>query len=826
MKHASCTTDFGKPLILQGVKALGSVEGRVLEMTLEQRYRNPLTVDVEVIYTFPLPHQAVLLGLEVEIGGERLMGVVRQREEARTKYEDAVSEGDTAVLVTVNPDRSYTIELGNLKPRESCLVRLRYAQVLQSCQGSLRLMLPVTLAPRYGDAVLQGRFEPHAAPLVDAQVEYPFDIHLKVRGELAYAQVASPSHQIATRHMPTGKPSDAPAIDIRLGHDDWLDRDLVLVFSELRQTSLGLAAMDKFESGTGVIMASLSPKLPHHDPLPVAVKILVDCSGSMHGDSIEAARRALNNIVDQLQEADRFSLSRFGDTVLHRCKALWKATASAKAAAHRWILNLDASLGGTEMETALLSTLRLSGTGSRTGNGVDVLLITDGSVHDIEGVLEATRHSAHRIFVVGIGSSPAEGLIRRLAEVTGGACEFVFAGEQAEAAILRMFHRMRSPAATKLQVHWPSGCEVLMATDAPLSAFDGDHITLYARVRCSSPAALQAAVRLEASLLPEGPVEVAQVSAHVIADETNTLARLAVAEHDLQIRNGKGELSQAQTKALGAAAERYQIVTPETSLLLVKERAPHEKAREMPELVRVPSMLAAGFGGRGSLAVASPLRTNARSSLDTSFSVIAVPSVWRTVNPASLGYRSSFAHLAEQPLDFNTLRQHLIHKQAMDGPGEKAVPHNWSAPKLKNAYWILQPKVALPDESSELGYQGLTPAGLVEGLRINPKGRWPRTYKDLDHICLGIAIIDWLELVIGANHDEALVVETFCEVMAQVHFTTRQLVSNVVGTLSLRRSDTNNPEREALRLAMADALNSVSAQQWPSELLDLQVFET
>ena len=58
MTEASCETTFGKPLILQGVKAQGQIEGRLLEMTLEQRYRNPLGINVEVVYTFPLPYSA------------------------------------------------------------------------------------------------------------------------------------------------------------------------------------------------------------------------------------------------------------------------------------------------------------------------------------------------------------------------------------------------------------------------------------------------------------------------------------------------------------------------------------------------------------------------------------------------------------------------------------------------------------------------------------------------------------------------------------------------------------------------------------------------
>lgn len=824
MTEASCETAFGKPLILQGVKAQGQIEGRMLEMTLEQRYRNPLGINVEVVYTFPLPYQAVLLSLEVEINGETLTAVVKQREEARAEYEEALSEGNTGILVNVNPDRSYTLELGNLMARESCLIRLRYVQVLQPAQGSLRMTLPVTLAPRYGDPVLQGRFEPHAVPQIDSLAEYPFDIQLKVRGELAYAQVTSPSHQMATRHVPAGKPSESPMIDIRLAHDDWLDRDLVLVFSELRHASLGLAAQDRKTPGTGVVMASFTPRFPAHEPLPVTVKILVDCSGSMNGDSIEAARRALHGILAELRDGDRFSLSRFGTTVQHRSRGLWKAAPPAKAAAHRWIVNLDASLGGTEMECAILSTLRIAGAKDATRLGADVLLITDGEVHDIDGVLEAARQSGHRFFVVGIGASPAESLIRRLADATGGACEFVHAGEHAEAAILRMFHRMRSLVASNVQVQWPVKCQVLMSTELPLSVFDGDDVTVYAHLGPDQPDTLKGPVRLTATLADGSKAELAQLQANFIEDKDNTLARLAMAEHDRQSRDTKDDEPGEQHPELGALAQKYQLVTPDTSLILIKQRDPDEQASDMPELVQVKSMLAAGWGGHGSIVSTEPVTLRSMSS-DAAPTAFSVPSVWRTAGRRSSRRTSSFAQLAMQPLTMETLREHLVFNHALAEPGQKQTPHTWVAPKLKDEYWCLEGKK--PTDKSDLseGYQGLSPAGLVEGLRINPQGLWPRTYRELDAICLGTQIIDWLELVIGYEQDEQLVVQTFIEVMAQMTFTSLQAISALMGSLGSRTNSSGNQAPEHLRQRIWQGLDGITALQWPEAILKMAEFE-
>jgi Ca-activated chloride channel family protein len=93
-----------------------------------------------------------------------------------------------------------------------------------------------------------------------------------------------------------------------------------------------------------VMLASFYPQIPQNANAKVSVKILVDCSGSMAGDSIASARRSLQSIVDNLTDGDRFCLSRFGNHVEHRSRAMWKSAPASKAAAQRWIDGLEADL--------------------------------------------------------------------------------------------------------------------------------------------------------------------------------------------------------------------------------------------------------------------------------------------------------------------------------------------------------------------------------------------------------------------------------------------------------------------------------------------------
>src|SRR5208337_4473522 len=107
--------------------------------------------------------------------------------------------------------------------------------------------------------------------------------------------------------------STADGVTVSLAQDAWLDRDFVLAIDELTATSFATVARD----GDGyVALASVCADVPDsQSEAPLRLKVLVDCSGSMNGDSMEAARRALHRIFAGLAPEDRFTLSRFGNQV-------------------------------------------------------------------------------------------------------------------------------------------------------------------------------------------------------------------------------------------------------------------------------------------------------------------------------------------------------------------------------------------------------------------------------------------------------------------------------------------------------------------------------
>jgi Ca-activated chloride channel family protein len=103
MTHPGLQTTAGTPIPLHGVTIAGEVYGGYAQIRVIQRYQNTEPQPVEAVYTFPLPADATLMGFSMECHGRRLVGIVKEREEAFRQYDDALVEGQ--VQETLGPDR-------------------------------------------------------------------------------------------------------------------------------------------------------------------------------------------------------------------------------------------------------------------------------------------------------------------------------------------------------------------------------------------------------------------------------------------------------------------------------------------------------------------------------------------------------------------------------------------------------------------------------------------------------------------------------------------------------------------------------------------------
>jgi Ca-activated chloride channel family protein len=276
-------------------------------------------------------------------------------------------------------------------------------------------------------------------------------------------------------------------------------------------------------------------------------------------------------------------------------------------------------------------------------DSADVLLITDGEVWNIENILASARISGHRVYTIGVGSAPAESLLRELAKDTGGACEFVTPNEDMRSAIDRILARMRSAQEVRFAIKWNATEEKHKnhewASTLPPQLIDGETVHLFARLPAKTE---KPPVLICKTLVKDLEQEVSSANPTSITwDTEGIVARLCAAAQIGELTEGK-----ADTKLAKSLAMKYKLVTQHTNLFLLHERAEENKAEGLPQLQQVAQMQAAGFGGYGSVRRAAPVMSVLRmschsesfaisdslsaSSLGGDYGRLNTPSVWRT----------------------------------------------------------------------------------------------------------------------------------------------------------------------------------------------------
>ena len=601
-EHTTLTSHGTAKPVLQSVNAQGTLDGLLLSMALQQSFRNDSNDNMEVVYTFPLAWGAVLLGLEATVGGKRMVGQVMARKNARDRYEDAVEKGDAPVMVEATASGVLSASLGSLKPGEEASIELKYAQLLNFEQGRVRVVVPTTIAPRYGDAVRQGSLSPDQAATPGLLSEHRFSLAITLCGSMAHACISCPTHSIAQqRHR--------DRVTVTLDRRNWLDRDFVLLLEELDGRSFAVAgADDRSGSGHTAVIASYCTELNPRAPIPLRLKILVDCSGSMAGDSIQQARDGLRPLAFQLTAQDQVSLSRFGD----RTQRVLNAGPASDQHIRSLIDAIDetaANMGGTALAAALEDTFALRMGPAPFDEEAAVLLVTDGEVWDAQTIVDEARRSSHRIYALGVGSAPAESLLREMAEATGGACEFATPGEDMARAIQRLLAKVR--LAVPVHAHLQSSIPPLWCSPLPRRLVSGETVHVFMRFSVSSA---------NSPVLHCGQLGPA-VHSELSLTDGNLVSRL-VAARQISLTTDPNEVREI--------AERYQLVTAETNLLLVIERAEADKTDGIPSLHKVSPMLAAGWGGSGSVdQVPNIIRSRQRPAPAHSVNLPS-PSVWRT----------------------------------------------------------------------------------------------------------------------------------------------------------------------------------------------------
>ena len=106
-------------LPLKTMDYTGAVEGSLACLQLSLAYKNKLERPIEPVFTFPLPPEASVLGVEVQVAGRNIKAELKKRDEAQRDYQQAVAAGHQATMLEQERDNIFTMSVGGIAPGES-----------------------------------------------------------------------------------------------------------------------------------------------------------------------------------------------------------------------------------------------------------------------------------------------------------------------------------------------------------------------------------------------------------------------------------------------------------------------------------------------------------------------------------------------------------------------------------------------------------------------------------------------------------------------------------------------------------------------------------
>lgn len=631
MTEACLRTPAGAPIPLLGVEIESNVFGAFSRTVVRQRYKNAETKPIEAIYTFPLSSEATLVGFSMMCQGRRIEGEVQKREDAFQTYDDALTAGHGAALLEQERPNVFTANVGNLLPGEETTIEVACIERLRADEGALRLMIPTLVAPRYipgapsGDRTGHGLVDPtDAVPDADRITPPRADVAYRVRLRVVFSlgralAIESPSHAIAivtegAKQVVTFASDEAP-----------LDRDVVVVARGIDDAAVTGLATHKVAGTPGAFALTIAPDLfeAKASGAPQAVVFLIDRSGSMGGESMVQAKAALRLCLRQLREGDRFNILAFDDQLETFAKEPVVYTQSTLTAADRWLELVDAR-GGTELLEPLVKALE------QVAAGV-VVLLTDGQVGNEEQILEASlrvRKTA-RVYTFGIGTNVSDTLLRDLARTTSGHAEFIHPGERIDDKVVAQFARATATRVEEISVRF-EGVEAneLAPSTAP-ALVDGELWTIFGRY--DTPGEGKALVR--GKLQGENFLLEVPLSFPAEASEPAVLQAWARERiRELELAKLEGRRAKAMEERLVALALEHQIVTKQTSFIVVERRTGDRLAKDQAATRVVPVGLPSGWAmfdkaasnvtRAGTFPTGAPMPTAARMQM---MSVGAVP---------------------------------------------------------------------------------------------------------------------------------------------------------------------------------------------------------
>jgi len=430
------TAQTQAPLPMLDSKIAVTVRGPIVETMVTQTFKNDSDAATEATYIFPLPADAAVSAMAIDLGTRKIHAAIEARDKAQARYEEAVAQGLGAGMLEQERPDVFTQTVSAIPARGTVTVTLRYDATAHYGDGTWELALPLVVAPRYVPGTASGRpttgsgrnpdtdrspdasrVTPHALPNAggSAQIELAF--------QTAVDNVTSPTHTInrESAHYSITDPKS--------------DRDLIVRW-HAKPPAEGWVETETNGTGFAAALVVGPAAAPHASA--ARCRLLLDRAATTRGDGDIVERALVRALLGALDAKDRAALAT-GDLV---APADLQHVVDESWANGNRVFDLTRELQRTRPA------------------GAPLIVITDGLISDDAAAIAAAKQLGVPIHAIGIGPAPNRSLLAALATATGGTVRFALAGDDLQAVARDVISDVANPPAP-LSVSWGT----LAATD-------------------------------------------------------------------------------------------------------------------------------------------------------------------------------------------------------------------------------------------------------------------------------------------------------------------------------------------------------------------------
>uniref|UniRef100_A0A8C1UVM7 Poly [ADP-ribose] polymerase n=1 Tax=Cyprinus carpio TaxID=7962 RepID=A0A8C1UVM7_CYPCA len=448
--NAGLLDSSGQKLPLQAVNVRCKLMDLLCQVIIFQTYTNQSAVPIEAKYVFPLEETAAVCGFEAFINGKHVIGKVKEKEQARKEYKQAIEKGHGAYLMDQDAPDVFTISVGNLPPGATVLIKVTFITELVVRSGSIIFSLSGTVAPWQQRDTLNQTTQATVEKIGVTELQSEGEFSLSMSIEMPYEIInLSSSHRIKTKR------TDCKAVISTLPGQTLGSEGLQVSFSLSNIHMPRMWVENHPDKDSQACMLVFYPDFKSSGVSSSGglssvndVVILLDSSKSMRGDAMLNARRIALQVLKSLDRSLKINIISFSTGYITGkcffCISL-----------HFSFLQSCSGSGGS---TDLWRPLRILSLLPPCRGVRNILLLSDGHVQNQPLTLQLVReNSCHtRLFTCGLSLTANRHMLRALAQAGGGTYEYFDTKmkhtwtEKVRAQV----QRMESPGCRSVAVKW------------------------------------------------------------------------------------------------------------------------------------------------------------------------------------------------------------------------------------------------------------------------------------------------------------------------------------------------------------------------------------